>query len=471
MEFQIYGNLGDYLSFNAHPLQFLLISRRKAEVSNRIIMQTSHGYWEDVPSDVMGVIVERLSLSDRICMSIVSKHWAAIALQKHIPTTPQIPWLTLPHGCNKKELSFYDMSAGKIQKLKLPKRLHGMVCCASSKGWLVMAKDCPNSLLLHKLANYCHHVIHATIPWLRHVLFHQWPAPESDIFLFNPISAEVHQLPSLLTVPCYQQFLQEKRKRHNVSCFISRIELSSADVSECIVAAAFEVSDPTTIALCRPGNKQWSIFTDKTEDKNFEFVNFLFNKGTLYVISRVQQVESYNLELAGSEVKLKLIPDLHMEAEDVILDIEFMTNEFALLLKNYFYLYLVESTNGELLLIKRICDEYQSIADLNYLKTRSFYVFKLNQSSGQWHRLYNIDDQVLFISYSGSSSLSANHFAGVQRNSIYFVEDIDYGEKYACPILSRESGIFYLQDGRIERSFPSINLPLRSNVCWIIPIL
>ncbi|XVE48735.1 hypothetical protein DITRI_Ditri01bG0025900 [Diplodiscus trichospermus] len=477
MEFQIYGNLGDYLSFNPHPLQFLLINRRKAEIPKRIIMQTSiNGYWEDVPREIKEDILERLSLSDRIRMSIVCKYWGAIALQKHIRITSQIPWLTIPHSSNSTELSFYDMSEGKIQKLKLPKRLHGMVCCGSSKGWLFMAKDCPYSLLWHKLANYCHQVIQATIPWLGHVLFQQWRIPESDIFMFNPISGEVHHLPSLFTIPCYQQFLRNKGKSHSVSRFISKIELSSANVSECIVAGAFDDGDlatPIMVAICRPGNNQWSTFTAKSNDKNFELIDFLFNKRTLYMISKVNHIETYILELVGCEVNLKLIPSLHIEAEDVDLNYRLITDEFVLVSNTYSYFYFVESTRGEMLLIKRMYDQLESPDPLVYIKTSSFYIFKMDHNTNQWQRLYNIDDQVLFVSGGGSLSLSATDFEGVEGNCIYFVDDLDYSGEDLCPILSRECGVFYLQDKRVERSFPNTgtNLPLHTRISWFTPVL
>ena len=331
--------------------------------------------------------------------------------------------------------------------------------------------------LSHKLADYCDKVIQATIPSLGDVLF-QSPTLESNIFLFNPISGEIHQLPSLFTIPCYQQFL-DNRKQDNVSSFFRRIELSSDNVSECIVAGAFECGYPTRImvAICRPGNKQWSIFTSKSEDENFEFIDFLFCRRTLYVIGTVDHYENYNLELAGCEVNLKIIPSLPMEAEDVTLDIGLMTDDFVVFSKLSCNLYLVESTRKEMLLIKRFYDEFRKHDEDGdiypwYLKTSSFYVFKMDSSTGQWQRLYNIDDQVLFISYGGSSSVSAKDFAaGVEGNCIYFAEDIDYDRDYPYPFLSRECGVFYIEDGRIERSFPSVNLPLHSHISWFTPIL
>ncbi|XVF45675.1 hypothetical protein PTKIN_Ptkin02bG0226300 [Pterospermum kingtungense] len=462
MEFpNVYGNLRDYLSVSSLSLKSLLLNRRIDKVPNRTkhYRQTnSNGYWKEVPSEIMEIIVQRLSVSDRIRMSTVSKYWGAIASQKHIPTTPQFPWLTLPHDDhrNNKELSFYDMSAGKVQKLKLPKRLQGTVCCGSSKGWLIMADD----------ASY------------RNFLFPS-SKNESDIFLFNPISREVHQLPPLTTIPGYQQFLKEKI--HNISCFVKKIELSSANVSECVVAGVFKSCcfPMAEVAICRPGNKQWSIFTGKTEDDNFAFSNFLICKSTLYLLAMVEHVENYNLDLgAGFEMNIKIIPGSYIEEGD---QDEVMADDFVLLSEGAFRLYLVESTSNEILLIKRVYDLFierineddDHIEDdhiLDYNKTSSFYVFKMDPSTSEWHRLDNIDDQVFFISFGGSASVSAKDFEGVRGNCIYFAEDYDYCGDNPCPI-SRDCGVFYLEDGRIERPFPSVSLPLRSRMCWFTPIL
>ncbi|XVF45673.1 hypothetical protein PTKIN_Ptkin02bG0226100 [Pterospermum kingtungense] len=386
--------------------------------------QTSNRCWEDIPIEIMEIIVESLSLSDRIRMSTVCKYWGAIAMQKHIPTIPQIPWLTQPHDGNTKYMSFYDMSANKFHKLKLPKRLKGTVCCGSSKGWLIMTQD---------------------------VNYQNAPSPSSthDIFLFNPISGEVHQLPSLTTIPCYQQFLIEvdQYKEHNVSCFVEKVELSSTNVSKCLVAGVFryfDIVDTTMsmVAICRPGNKQWSIFTGETED-------FLFCKRTLYLTSTVEHFENYNLELAaGCDVNLKTIPLLHTQVEGV--------DEF----NDY---YLVESTSNEILRIETIFE------DDNNSVMPSFHVFKMDHRTGQWQRLKNIDDQVIFLFSGGSSSVSAKDFAGVQGNCINLAADNCTDD--LCHILSGECGVFYLEDGKIDRPFPSFNLPLCSKICWFTPIL
>ncbi|XVF45676.1 hypothetical protein PTKIN_Ptkin02bG0226400 [Pterospermum kingtungense] len=381
--------------------------------------------WEEVPSEIMEDTVKRLSVSDRIRMSIVSKYWGAIASKKHIPTAPQIPWLILLHS-GITGLRFFDISVRNHITLNLPKQLQGMVCCGSSKGWLIMADDASDRNFQFSSSTH-----------------------ESDIILFNPNSREVHQLPPLTTIPCYQRFL--KGTENDISCFVKKIELSSANVSECVVTGVFKShrSPMADLAICRPGNKKWSIFTGKTEDENFVFSNFLICKATLFLLAWVKHVENYNLELgAGFEVNIKIIPGSYLEEGD---QVEVMEDDFALLSKGAFRLYLVESTSNEILVIKRIYDlfidrinEDDDIEEediLNYNKTSSFDVFKMDLSTGEWHRWNNIDDQVFFISIGGSASVSAKDFEGVRGNCIYFDEEYDYCADYPCPI-SRDCGVF-----------------------------
>lgn len=116
--------------------------------------------------------------------------------------TPQCPQIL-------QNLTFYDMSHGRIHDVKLPRFIYGGRYVGSSKGWLVMVSE--ESVLL----------------------------TQAQISIFNPISGACHKLPSLKTLPYFRDNLFKFLRAcpvNFVSDLIGRIELSSEDPSNCIVA-------------------------------------------------------------------------------------------------------------------------------------------------------------------------------------------------------------------------------------------
>ena len=131
---------------------------------------------------------------------------------------------------------------------------------------------------------------------------------------------------------------------------------------------------------------------------------------------------------------------------------------------------LVES-NGDLLIVVKILDVLTTEDDsdesdtddlpplLSYFRVARFEVFKVEVSDAlRVTRLSNLDDQTLFIDGQDSKSIAAGE--NFNKNCIYFVEDaggynVDGWKKN---IISRESGVFHLYDGKVERWFPSLDL-------------
>jgi hypothetical protein len=99
-----------------------------------------------------------------------------------------------------------------------------------------------------------------------------------------------------------------------------------------------------------------------------------------------------------------------------------------------------------------------------YFKTSNFGVYKVGCST----KLTSIGDKMLFLSKGESVSVSAADFKGYSGNLIYFFEDDDYSFEDHDPIVTRESGVFYLDDERIERSFLSTP-PTECVMCWFTP--
>ncbi|TXG65043.1 hypothetical protein EZV62_012037 [Acer yangbiense] len=108
-----------------------------------------------------------------------------------------------------------------------------------------------------------------------------------------------------------------------------------------------------------------------------------------------------------------------------------------------------------------------AIIGFDYIQTSKFEVFKIDYPSANnmsVTRLKSLGDRMLFVSKSGSVSVQVSKSNDkLKKNCIFFVEE----EVENCPTtISREFGIFYLENERIERSLPSIN-----HMSWFSPNL
>ncbi|CAN6688489.1 unnamed protein product [Malus baccata var. baccata] len=220
----------------------------------------NQGRWQTPPFDIMGNVVQRLNISDRIRLCIVCKSWSSISMQRDIRSGPQFPWLVLIQQSSE-YLDLSIPSEGKVIKLALPKR---------NRGW-----------------------------------FH------------SSSKGAKHKLPSLIAIPSFVGFVKEdKTPRHGeADYFVQKIALSSSDISECTVAAMFSSME---LALCRPGEKRWTILNYKIDQP----LDILFSSsGKLYALVKNHKIENENGSVIartirlrdGYQVELKLVYDKEEE--------------------------------------------------------------------------------------------------------------------------------------------------------------
>ncbi|KAK3184805.1 hypothetical protein Dsin_032091 [Dipteronia sinensis] len=207
----------------------------------------SRRLWDELlPTDILESIMERLNLANCVRLSVVCKSWRSSAflhLNEKIISTPPCSWLLLPHHQTgaAKYLKFFDFSgAGIFYDLPLP------------KGCLVIGNSTDFTLTL---------------------------------FLFNPISGIRLPLPPLQTVPSFRHHVIQEYPEflgHDITEFVWKIEQSSSDASSssCIVAAIFYEQE--ALALCRTGDKSWTIFTQVDKDRGC--VDVLFANGILHAL-------------------------------------------------------------------------------------------------------------------------------------------------------------------------------------------
>ena len=427
----------------------------------------------------------------------------------------KLPWLLLPHDTQCESLKFYDLSRNKVHERNLPEVLLGGVSVEVSKGWLAIAKE----------GQYIRDTKYSSYLSFK-------PIPDTEIYLFNPLSGAIHQLPSLSTlVPYYYSFVTNcifNMGGFNVAEFIRRVELSSADPSKSIIALRFnefEANNCGNLALCRLGDKCWSIFPRET-NRDIEFRDILFYNGDLCVLSqKIEHVETHIFKLAkDDEVRIKFIP-VSNAGRNPFIEVERLRHDIATIKHVFYEPYLVESVNGELLIIlaHNVCyvyhdedeleeerldededdleeerfgeddDDLESFYDEEvdieegdferfYCKVDGFSVYEVGPNAGMILRsVQSLSDQLIFLTSGGRSvSVPAENLpCGIQRNCIFFLENDNYfsevssddqkREEMLLRRVSRESGICYLESGRVERLFPSFNRLLKCKVGWFTP--
>ncbi|PRQ36142.1 putative F-box domain-containing protein [Rosa chinensis] len=457
--------------------------------------------WQTLPADILEMIVQRLTIGDRIRVSNVSKTWRSVAMRRDIPSAPhQLPWLVIPQSSNH-YLSFFDLSDGKVGKVELPESVRGGWFLGSCKGWFVIVKE---------------------------------EDLNSMMFLVNPISGAQHQLPPLSTIPSFKKYIETTEwKCAGGLAFCNGIALSTSDVTSCTVAASFD-GDDKTLCFCRPGDDAWSIF--EVLDTNDAFTDLLFSSGVLYALVLSDNKNGIaasprTLSFRDRAVELKLVYDT--VANYTVGFEEYV--DYQIDLSDSFKSHLLESsTNNEVFVIHEITDVFlkkddahdnhedgpdEEVLDDNndngneednqdapdeeeddnnddgneednnlegnfqihgadeeysdlfpYLRTSGFEVYKLDPANDRIVPVECLKDQLLFLSNTGSLSLPARDIKGLLGNSIYFATNrimSFHSKTYIC----REMGEFYFNKGRIKRSFPSVEMSLRSQVSWFSPSL
>ncbi|KAJ6374268.1 hypothetical protein OIU78_029889 [Salix suchowensis] len=235
---------------------------------------------------------------------------------------------------------------------------------------------------------------------------------------------------------------------------------------------------------------------------------------------KIEHVETHIFKLAeDDEVRIKFIP-VSTAARLPFIEVEHWGHNMATIKHALYEPYLVESINGELLTVvaHNVCyayydedeDEESLDGDMDaleeerlgeregdfehffeegdhfepfYFEVSGFDVMEMDPNAGMmiWRSVQSLSDQLIFLTSGGRSvSVPANDLpCGIQRNCIFFLENDNYfsevfndyetREEVLHRRVSRESGICYLESGRIERLFPSSNRLLKCKVGWFTP--
>lgn len=149
---------------------------------------------------------------------------------------------------------------------------------------------------------------------------------------------------------------------------------------------------------------------------------------------------------------------------------------------------MIESTtHNEVLLIHQMKDSiiFGQYDAHKFVRTSDFVVYKIDiENGGSFLRVQSLGNEILFLAKQGSSlSFPASSFKGLERNCIYFEANGvlqfnssmcfgTYYEALRLATVSKESSVFYLDNGKIERSFSTDDETSRSTECgpsWFSP--
>lgn len=232
------------------------------------------------------------------------------------------------------------------------------------------------------------------------------------IKLVNPFTGGIINLPPV-DIPVVNKFTDE-HELHVKKVILSDDPCVNPD--NFMVLALFGAS--SSIAIIRPGEKTWT-YTSNSETTAKD--DAIFHKGKFYAVDFRLGIISVELtNMKAFDEKIIIPPE---EEGD---------NAFK---------YIVESSEGELLIVQRFITTYGP-----YHWTTNFKVLKLRQYANAAARLVevrNIGDDALFLGDNCSMSVAASPFPGCRPNSIYFTDDtIHYTLEGSI-----DMGIFSLERG------------------------
>ncbi|KAM7523750.1 hypothetical protein LguiA_013652 [Lonicera macranthoides] len=379
--------------------------------------------WSKLPGDLLDTIDENLVMySDKVRVRAVCDSW-----NSHLQKIPnhrlrQLPWLLQAFKNNKKAShGLFNLLEEQFYLLDLPAEAQGILFIGSSHGWVLTIQDLDiNNRAL-------------------------------DICLINPLTRAVIQLPPRLAFPDVVEYcvdnvgeeyamvsdsndaegMRDGIHVHFISqihllCLIGKIILSSPpSYDDCVVVAIY--GEKPRLAYCKCNDKKWMPLM---EDNFIAYSDIIFYKRKLYALTaqgRLLFFENISPESKAIEIVSEGPPG-----------------------RRCFPMYLVECSDGGLLMVCRYVDFFDGEHKDSIVRTIGFGVYKLDQGNSSWIKVKDIGEDMLFLGCNSSMSMSSRNFPGYKGNRIYFTDSpFSYSGKENEQENS-DIGVFNLEDGSFE---------------------
>ncbi|KAG8650511.1 F-box protein SKIP23 [Manihot esculenta] len=357
---------------------------------------TSKPDWSQLHSELLELILSKLSLVQIIRFKAVCSSWRSIA-ESYVSSScyapfPQTPWLLLPPNQEDDTDSrcFFSLEDKKVYQIKNMGNQFGCDVwrVGSSHGWLLVLDD------------------------------------EANPFLFNPFSQVRIRLPTLeifMFEVNRSYFIQELRK-----FFITKAVLLSDPSRDKNYGVLVIFGYRSRLAFCAKTGSCWTVLNGASQG----YSDIICSNDIVYALTLDNSIEVWDFHACLPRKRREihpLIPKNMVEATE-----SFRGSHSS-------QSYLVESS-GDLLLVMRYVGNFVNQegepVDETYLlsdedtqplvcpyQTLMFHVYKLDYNEQKWVEVDNLKNEALFLGGNHSMSLSAQEFSGFERNCIYFTDD------------------------------------------------
>ncbi|KAE9591970.1 putative F-box domain-containing protein [Lupinus albus] len=409
-----------------------------------------HSKWTHIPSDILEMIMGRLTLTDYLGTSAVCSSWSATFAEaianKHIKPLPEMPLVFLQP---RKKLTL----ANSVLSIKAEE-----ICSVINK-----STGIPES----------HHVYHGSVEGWMILSICLFVGTAKIIFFLNPVTSDVVIVPSPLKFP--SNFPIPRRSNLNMGRMVAS---SSPKCEDCVLVGFF--NDYEHIAYCRVNyDKSWTMIEAKQGGAGIFLDVEIFN-GKLYVRTNMSSTSMlvYDLQdstdnppkpiVLGNVPPIRPLPELVTHENQIHVKgdvIRFLTTGYAaeeLLLIYLFNNYVFETGSVGYM---NIINQYTSSPQVTKCE-----VFKLDTRSNEWVKLDHLGDRVIFLGYDKSFVMSRTLLNCseelITENSVYFALH------FSCPNpwMKIQLGRICLTDNKVKYfSLEELGLELDAYPSWFLP--
>ncbi|KAL1807476.1 hypothetical protein ACET3Z_024466 [Daucus carota] len=362
--------------------------------------------WSDLLPELLSIIFQKLITNKRnvpdLCQCLaVCTSWRHLAKECLITLAPP-PWFLLKQKIRPQSITFSTIT------YKIP---------------INPNKSARKTTLSFSL--FDHAKAYASYNGWLLVGFDDKVFPSSTAFLYNPLSANILQLPP---------FPEPLRLDARSTIKFVMSECCPTDAS-CVVCVKFEVGDGLAIVFCKPAiikGKRCLLSSSSTcwallEKDSSEIDDMIFYCGKFYTIDRYSALSVHNYDANANG----------FTRETVVVDwfTVFNSNQNVAIggvgsgsSSRKYCNSLVKSKSGDLLMIKRTFN-------CNFSRvTKSCSIYKLNTSNVDyyyWSEVNNLEEQeALFLGWHDCISVSISDCnPRFKRNHIYFFDKFSPGGK------------------------------------------